>query len=375
MGKYDVKYSCGHSGTVELFGKMSDRENKLKWMESGVCPECYRKEREDLNAAKNAKAKEIGMPELIGTDKQITWAETIRRKFYENTIEGFKKAEASVDEKTMAIIRASLAYVIKNATSASEWIEYRNDTKSLVAKYKEAYREEAKAKKAEAEEAKAEPEAVEEIAEPEVCTKEGVVKITADNAAVTAKYARDDDFRGIVKNLGYRWNSDAKAWILDITFKDGSAKDRAAELGNALLRAGFAISMKDHDTLYAAVRADFSPHQRKWISMLNGGEYSGWLCITWNGRNDEYYKRARQISGSRWNGIGVIVPTGSWAEALDFADVNGFSVSNGAQSGIERYRESVKIVVPDEPEKQGENTDKLKEILDSDMGVIDDLKD
>ena len=42
MAKYDVTYSCGHTGIVELFGKNSERERKLKWYEEGVCPECYK---------------------------------------------------------------------------------------------------------------------------------------------------------------------------------------------------------------------------------------------------------------------------------------------------------------------------------------------
>ena len=43
MAKYDVTYSCGHTGIVELFGKNSERERKLQWFsESGLCPECYK---------------------------------------------------------------------------------------------------------------------------------------------------------------------------------------------------------------------------------------------------------------------------------------------------------------------------------------------
>lgn len=39
--KYDVKFSCGHTCTVELFGKTSDRERKIKWYEEcAVCPIC-----------------------------------------------------------------------------------------------------------------------------------------------------------------------------------------------------------------------------------------------------------------------------------------------------------------------------------------------
>lgn len=44
--KYEIKFSCGHTETVELFGKGSDREKKIKYFEEyGVCSACYKKER------------------------------------------------------------------------------------------------------------------------------------------------------------------------------------------------------------------------------------------------------------------------------------------------------------------------------------------
>lgn len=42
--KYDVIFSCGHKGEVELLGKHADRERKIKFFEeSGLCEECYKK--------------------------------------------------------------------------------------------------------------------------------------------------------------------------------------------------------------------------------------------------------------------------------------------------------------------------------------------
>ena len=32
--KYDITYSCGHTGTVELYGKTSERESKIRWYET-----------------------------------------------------------------------------------------------------------------------------------------------------------------------------------------------------------------------------------------------------------------------------------------------------------------------------------------------------
>lgn len=44
MAKYDVKFSCGHTGEVELIGKHEDRRRKIKYFEeNGLCKECYKK--------------------------------------------------------------------------------------------------------------------------------------------------------------------------------------------------------------------------------------------------------------------------------------------------------------------------------------------
>ncbi|MGN0624595.1 MAG: hypothetical protein ACI4JA_11700 [Oscillospiraceae bacterium] len=43
MAKYEVKFSCGHTGTVELFGKTEERYRKLEYFErQGLCSECYK---------------------------------------------------------------------------------------------------------------------------------------------------------------------------------------------------------------------------------------------------------------------------------------------------------------------------------------------
>lgn len=50
--KYTITYSCGHEGTIELFGKGSERQRKIDYMERcGLCPECY-KEKMRAEAAK-----------------------------------------------------------------------------------------------------------------------------------------------------------------------------------------------------------------------------------------------------------------------------------------------------------------------------------
>ena len=89
--KYDITYSCGHAGTVELYGKTSDRESKIRWYETtAVCPECYKKQQEE--AAETITKYDL--PELEGSEKQVAWA----KKLMESAItvletEGRKTAE------------------------------------------------------------------------------------------------------------------------------------------------------------------------------------------------------------------------------------------------------------------------------------------
>lgn len=89
--KYDITYSCGHAGTVELYGKTSERESKIRWYETtAVCPECYKKQQEE--AAETITKYDL--PELEGSEKQVAWA----KKLMESAItvletEGRKTAE------------------------------------------------------------------------------------------------------------------------------------------------------------------------------------------------------------------------------------------------------------------------------------------
>ena len=58
--KYDVTYSCGHEGRVELFGKTTDRMKKIEWLETTLCPECYAREQAQ-KANKGNRIEEVEM--------------------------------------------------------------------------------------------------------------------------------------------------------------------------------------------------------------------------------------------------------------------------------------------------------------------------
>ena len=79
--KVNIKYSCGHEGILEVFGKAEERERKIKYFEEfGLCPSCYK-------AEKSSEEKEVAekhkLPGLKGSEKQISWASNILKGLIE----------------------------------------------------------------------------------------------------------------------------------------------------------------------------------------------------------------------------------------------------------------------------------------------------
>lgn len=122
MAKYTVTYKCGHTGTVELFGKESERRHKIAFYEENyICPECYEAEQA---ARIDAENKEYNLPALEGSEKQIAWAEKIRVKFI-NVRKEFK-----FKEENRALFEGFCDEFFAE-TSAKAWIEREtsNDNK------------------------------------------------------------------------------------------------------------------------------------------------------------------------------------------------------------------------------------------------------
>ena len=79
MAKAFWNYSCGHSGaSVERNRRQDDYVEKTRAAEP--CLDCARAARNVAARAANAAS---GLPALVGSPKQIAWAETVRHEFME----------------------------------------------------------------------------------------------------------------------------------------------------------------------------------------------------------------------------------------------------------------------------------------------------
>ena len=123
MAKYDVTFSCGHTETVEMFGKIADRERKIEWYRDHCqCSECRKAKIDAANEKAAEDNKADGYAPLTGSEKQIAWAETIRReKIAELEQMPYGGTDAGRAAKVMTI-----DFVKSQITDAAEWIDNRN---------------------------------------------------------------------------------------------------------------------------------------------------------------------------------------------------------------------------------------------------------
>lgn len=137
--RYDGIYSCGHEGSVYIYGKSDYREWRKEKIFSGICPDCYKKQlAKERTVAKEAameEAKEMQLPELFGTEKQVAWAVTLRSECI-NKVSAFfkenagKKIRIETDgKKIYAVDELASAFdsLLETQTSAKFWIENRSD--------------------------------------------------------------------------------------------------------------------------------------------------------------------------------------------------------------------------------------------------------
>lgn len=378
-------FGCGCEGRVNITGPTKNRQWIADRKFEGLCPECWeehlKEERERKNKEAAEKAKEMELPDLKGTEKQVAWANTLRQNFIEKIdkfIEEFKEDEDEWEyykEKynlerlenieDIIIVRN---YVLENIKDAKEYIDERYDFLRILSnEVKNACKT-----NEEIEDEKIYNDIkLESTVFPEDAITNVATEIIVKKDEIQVKFEKNDNFIDIVKSLNFSWEG---IWKRDINYLTGSSKDRAAELGNKLLNAGFPICILDEETRNNAINGVFEPECDRWINVRGSDDYKGWLSIRWYDKSN-LYDKARKLPGSKWSNPSVVVRIEHYKEVEEFAELYNFKFSNAALETINEYKESlkeVKIVDPTKVEKE-KPKDGLKEILNSSTEILDDL--
>lgn len=391
MAWYYGTYSCGHEGRVNIIGPCKDREWKSEREFSKMCPDCYKewlaKERERKNAEADQAAEEMELPGLVGSLAQIKWANTIRVDAirwlveYANKIDldkdlfqGFEKEGFSCSKETNLL---AYDYGLKLHNDARFWIDNRFDFPSLAETFVKEYME--SLKNAVPDDIKEEFVREKELltVRPENATKNGIVIIQhLPNDKLAVSYAKDEDFRSIIKEKGFSFDFGKTAWIKKITEFTGSLDDRAADIGNSLLANGFTVCFETPSQLESAISGRFEPECDRWIK---SSQEKGTLSISWEGMNDTLYYAAKKLPNAKWARGCMTVPVEYYREVIDFADTMGFRFSSAAQKRIDEYRElesSYQTASVTEPSHNAvTDKDRIRKSLVSSGTIIEDLID
>ncbi len=371
--KYDIVCSCGHEDTVVLFGPTKQREYRLQRLAEEPCCVCRAKMQDDENEANAAAAREMGLPGITGSEKQIAWAETLRAGF-------IKKIDILLNDANSDIIDKIMWYqewVLRTRISASSWIDAREEyicQRNILAEYEKHYRPMVDSTLENKNQAILDAK-IEATIRPEELKHDGVVEVAMGDNCIRAKYAKDDDFRGVVKKFGYVWDAESLAWKKKMDIKTGSTNERAAELVNALLLNGFAVLVYSTEVREMVAAGSWMPECKRWITYRpKDAEYA-----IDHEKNDALYQQSRRIKGAHWNEGArcVTVPRDNVTEVCDFAEINGFSFSQGAINAMDEVRKQIDLakVVKGKEVIAHNRPDKLKEILNGSRDVLEDLKD
>ncbi len=119
--QYSVTHTCGHNETVNLFGAGKERESRLAWLRKTACRDCYRTEQ---TATASRTASEQGLPRLTGSDKQIAWAETIRKEISDKA-KALQTEKAAVGTDEQRALLAGIIGRVMAHTDCRYWIDNR----------------------------------------------------------------------------------------------------------------------------------------------------------------------------------------------------------------------------------------------------------
>ena len=373
MAWYYVKRSCGHEERFQITGNHSYREWMIARLEKEPCADCVAVERAKENAAAAAANAESELPALVGSEKQIGWAETIRKGKLDQLGE-IQKEFADQIAKEPDLFDATMR-TIHGQNSASWWIDHRDMGLEYI--IEEVGR---KIRTGKVVPPTAPDVPVDAIAEstlrPENPKTETVAEIAIRENVIHITFPeKRETFRELMYGCGFRWNDGH--WTRAIGKFAGMVEDRVAEVAAKAIAARYIVRVFDETIREKARNGTYAPEIRKWIVRDVDTDKFG---IKWP-KDGDFYGAARKLPGSRWDGGKHMVLVGSehFEEVLDFAEVHGFAVSDGARDLAEQAKaiRDASLVCAPVKVKEPEETPKGRPVLETpvEVGIDDALRD
>lgn len=393
MSWYEGTFLCGHDGYINLNGSAKMRRSMKEYRFSQLCPDCSRSEAIRFRQLKNIKSIEadhkMELPMLEGSARQITWATTLRldicqrlEKYLENPVhlssilkqyEQDSGIVVNLASDTPDVFFREVLYFLQNKMIHSiYWINNRyTDCHQIFLNALPDYIKWRDHQKLDF--ILEHFVASASLLSPTHVLHAGFVVIKTNGNEIRVYYEKNDIFYTLVKKHRFRWNG--RYWYRHITEYSGTVSDRIAQLGNALLLAGFRISIDDPSIREKAVNADFLYEHSRWImcGMTNTQFYIELTPDTpsWIRKNLMRIPNASYRYGS------ILIDVSHFEELEDFAQLYNYQFDQKAKQLLTQYKTLLAQARCVDPicSVQAEPSDPLRSILESSGSILSDLTD
>lgn len=141
MMKTLVEHACGHAEQHDIAGHDRKREFVARRRATKVCSSCSRiawqADVDTTNAYYAELAREHGLPELAGTDKQVPWAVGLRGELLDQVDAYAPELRAMCRQHGRPyneLGREVIHEIVRRHTDASWWIEHRKQLPTVLIK-------------------------------------------------------------------------------------------------------------------------------------------------------------------------------------------------------------------------------------------------
>ena len=188
------------------------------------------------------------------------------------------------------------------------------------------------------------------------------------------RYERNEAFSRLARDMKMSFDPTMGAYLRRIDEYAGPLPERCAEIGSRLLLAGFRILIMDEAVRTMICTGSFGWEYGRWILP---GESPARLRLVFP-HDQALFQRARTL-GAFWTGQQIEIGVWHAEDLMEFARLYEFRISSEARIQMDSWREMYlqgKAVRPGKPPEDGwQRGDPVREILESDPPIPEDLID
>lgn len=377
---------CKSNWITVVARSRKEAERRAAWLsDREICESCKQEDRDKENQESAEYAKSQGWCELRGSEKQIAWANTIRKEkimlinsevsssFIAKEIDREICETLSVEEEELPSIKMIITSILSKKESASFWIDLNRMKMSFILSLikpdlidfiieSEIDEDEEKKRKERIDEI-----LKEETIRPEETKTNHIIDISFfENKTVLNFEPYDHRYIEILKSHNFEWSDKNRHWWRNAAPYDGCFADRAAQLASELLEEGYIVRCSNNEVREKVIEGTWLPRVQRQAFKIEQGWNKGRIRFIWFD-SKKLYNEFKHLPGAKMDNRchydSYIVPAVDYNQVLDFAESHGFILSESAIELLESVKKRIGLIPVVTPKKVNHEYEEIDDEL------------